>query len=233
MDAVIDVVCGQCQTKLRVKDALAGKKIKCRKCETVIAVPAAGPKPLPEEFKKPTAKAAPAKAKPAAPPADAPIKMAGDEDEDAKPYVVIKESDAPRCPHCAKELDPPDSLICLHCGYDLQDRKRKQSRAVIEHTFGDYLLHHLPAVLLLLVGIALIVGSVICWLSMSDWVTPWVGNGEKDAVTGKEGTYVKPWCFSLWICMMVIWIDWKIFKFCFIRFFINYTPPEKLIKKSD
>jgi predicted Zn finger-like uncharacterized protein len=227
MDNTIDVSCPKCETKLRVRDVLAGKKVKCKKCEAVLTVPGAA-KPLP-------AKAAPAKATPAAPPPppdDAPLKMAGD-DEDANPYVVIKESDAPRCPHCAKELDPPDSMICLNCGYDMQNRQRKQSRNVIEHTFVDYLLHHLPAVFLLFVAIGLMVGSIICWIYMADWVTPYVGNGEKDITTGKEGTYVKPWCFSLWIFLMVVWIDWMILKYCFKRFFINYTPPEKLLKKSD
>jgi predicted Zn finger-like uncharacterized protein len=231
MDQFIDVSCPNCSVKLRVKESLAGKKVKCKKCESVLTIPAAA-KPLPAEFTKSPAKA---RAKPAAPApvADAPIKLAGDDDdEDANPYIIIKDSDAPRCPHCAKELDPPDSLICLNCGYDLRDRNRKASRNVIAHTFGDYLLHHLLAVFLLLVGIGLIVLSIICWIYMESWVGSWIETGEKDA-NDKKAYYLKPWCFSLWIMLFIIWIDWKIFKYCANRFFINYTPPEKIVKKSD
>lgn len=36
----IDIVCSGCQRKLRVPDRVAGKRIKCPKCEAVVAVPA-------------------------------------------------------------------------------------------------------------------------------------------------------------------------------------------------
>ena len=35
----IPVVCGSCAAKLVAPDAAAGKKVKCRKCQAVIAVP--------------------------------------------------------------------------------------------------------------------------------------------------------------------------------------------------
>jgi predicted Zn finger-like uncharacterized protein len=237
MDNLIDVTCTNCSTKLRVKDSLAGKRVKCKKCEAILTIPVAA-KPLPAEFAKPAKTAKPvAKAKPAAPPpaADAPLALAKNDDgeDDANPYGVIREGDAPRCPHCAKELDPPEATLCLNCGYDLQDRKRKESRAVIEHTFGDYFKHHIGAICLTLLAIGLIAISIVCWIYMEDWVGPWVANDEKDPTTQKSGYYVKPWCFSLWICMMIIWIDYKIFKFCFKRFFVDYTPGEKLLKKND
>jgi hypothetical protein len=157
-----------------------------------------------------------------------------EEDDDANPYTAIRESDAPRCPHCAKDMDPPDAMICLHCGYDLRERRRKESRAVIEHTFFDYVMHHIGAVVLVFVIAALITGSIICWLNMSSWLEgSFLETGEKDPTTQKATFYVKPWCFSLWIFMTVVWISWKCGKFCFRRFFIDYRPPEKLIKKSD
>src|ERR1700736_5830482 len=37
----IDVQCSGCSTMLRAPDTAAGKKVKCPKCEAVIAVPAA------------------------------------------------------------------------------------------------------------------------------------------------------------------------------------------------
>ncbi len=41
----IPVVCASCQTRLNAPDAAAGKKVKCPKCQAVMAVPAAEPPP--------------------------------------------------------------------------------------------------------------------------------------------------------------------------------------------
>ncbi len=43
----IPVVCGNCQTRLNAPDAAAGKKVKCPKCQTVMAVPGAAAPPPP------------------------------------------------------------------------------------------------------------------------------------------------------------------------------------------
>lgn len=233
MATPIETACPNCSTMLRVPEEFAGKKVKCKKCETVFPVP----KPLPPEFAKP-GKAMPAKPVApklaAPPPGDAPLKFAKEEDDDANPYTAIKESDAPRCPHCAKDMDPPDAMICLHCGYDLRERRRKESRAVVEHTFFDYVLHHLGAVFLVLLIGGMMTGSVICWLNMADWLQgSFLETGEKDPTTQKPEFYVKPWCFSLWIFLIALWLSWICAKFCFRRFFIDYRPAEKLIKKSD
>ena len=56
---------------------------------------------------------------------------------------------------------------------------------------------------------------------------------EKDVTTQQSTFWVKPWCFSLWIMMMVLWASWKCGKFAFKRFFINPRPPEKIIKKKE
>jgi predicted Zn finger-like uncharacterized protein len=240
MATPIDTACPSCATVLRVPAEFAGKKVKCKKCEAVFPVPVAA-KPLPAEFAKPgaappvTAKPAKPVAKPAAPPPpvenDA-LKFAEDDEDDANPYTAVQESDAPRCPHCAKDLDPPDSLICLNCGYDLRERKRKESRNVIQHTFGDYFVHHIGAIACVLTIIGLFTGGIICWLNMADWMAgSFLETGEKDATTQQATFYVKPWCFSLWIMMFVLWASWKLGKFAFKRFFINPTPPEKVIKK--
>ncbi len=37
----IPVVCGSCQVNLRAPDAAAGKKVKCKNCQAIIAVPVA------------------------------------------------------------------------------------------------------------------------------------------------------------------------------------------------
>ncbi|MBN9518901.1 hypothetical protein J0H58_10345 [bacterium] len=43
----IPVVCANCQTRLNAPDAAAGKKVKCPKCQAVMAVPAAAEPPPP------------------------------------------------------------------------------------------------------------------------------------------------------------------------------------------
>ncbi len=43
----IPVVCGNCQTRLNAPDAAAGRKVKCPKCQTVMAVPALAEPPPP------------------------------------------------------------------------------------------------------------------------------------------------------------------------------------------
>ena len=234
----IDTACPSCATVLRVPVEFAGKKVKCKTCNAVFPVPVPV-KALPAEFAKPgTAKPAkPAKpiaAKPAAlpPPTGAPLNFAADDEDDNNPYTSIKENEAPRCPHCAKDMDPPDAAICLNCGYDLRVRQRKESRNVIEHTFLDYVKHHSVAVLLVLLAIGLNVGAIVCWMYMTSWVGPWLETEEVNDASKAKNHYVKPWCFSLWIEMMVIWASWKCLKFAFKRFFKEPRPPEKIVKKK-
>src|SRR5262245_4844145 len=43
----VDVTCGGCSRKMRVPDTAAGKRIKCPKCQAVIAVPGAGEPAVP------------------------------------------------------------------------------------------------------------------------------------------------------------------------------------------
>src|SRR5690348_8392198 len=114
--AEIDITCPECGNRRGVPDDLVGKKIKCKKCQSVFTVkapvkatkPAAPPKPV-----------APAQTE--APPNVFAIKKE-EEKEDRNPYVMREENLAARCPFCAMLMDPPDSKICLHCGYDMQKR---------------------------------------------------------------------------------------------------------------
>ncbi len=236
MAAILDVICPNCATPLKVPAALAGKKVKCKQCQQVLTVPAEV-KPLGPEYAqrgKPTPPAKPAEEKPAAYQSAAEKRFAQeaeDEADDKTDYGVIKESDAPRCPHCAKELDPPDAKICLHCGYNTLTRQRKESRKVYDPTFGDWFRHLGPAVVCTLIAAALLTGSTICWINMSDWLAgTFIELDEKDQISGKNKTIIKPWCFSLWIMMMVLWISFKLGKFAFTRFAFHFKPPERVKK---
>ncbi|HEY2785940.1 MAG TPA: hypothetical protein VGJ05_13300 [Fimbriiglobus sp.] len=225
MAATFDVTCPNCATPLKVPTALAGKKVKCKQCQQVLTVPA-GP--------------APAKAVPVKPVEDQPAayqsaaekrfaQEAEDEADDKSDYIVIKESDAPRCPHCAKELDPPDSKICLNCGYNTLTRQRKESRKVYDPTFGDWFQHLGPAVFCFLLAAGLITGAVICWIDMPDWLDgSLLQSDEKNPTTLKKTWLVQPWCFSLWIMVMVLWVSYKLAKFSIKRFIYHFRPPERI-----
>ena len=137
MSAQIETTCPSCGKVLKVPEAALGKMIRCKACDTTfkVAEPGAAPKPSvakpaiakpvvakPTVAKPTAAKPAVAKAKPpapkveAAPPADGLLGFAKDDDDDEdnpKPFGVVIEGEEARCPLCAKELDPPDTKVCL------------------------------------------------------------------------------------------------------------------------
>src|SRR5262249_23458986 len=133
-----------CGNASKAPAEIAGKKIRCKQCQTVFVAEASAPKAA----AAPAAKAV--SVKPVGKPAAAAKAMPKtDEDEYSiakNPYVMREENLAAGCPFCAFPLDPPDSRICLNCGYDMQKRKRHDSRQTYEHTFADYLVYHLPTI---------------------------------------------------------------------------------------
>ena len=166
---------------------------------------------------------------------DAPPKKPHDEDEDLpagqapNPYGVVKgDEDIPRCPFCAQELDPPDTKVCLNCGYNLLERRRHDARVVYETTAGDYFLHWLPAIACLLAIGVLVTISVVCGLFMRDWLTgSFLDSDEKNEITGKTKFYIPPFCFNIWIWVICAWLSFKAGKFAYRRLILNWRPEEK------
>jgi uncharacterized protein YbaR (Trm112 family) len=128
------VSCPGCKVKLKLKPEYAGKKIKCPKCASVIAVPgAAGVVTAPPKVPKAAAaKAAPAAAK-AKPPFEddeaaviaAPPKKKGGRKSDMSPCPECGEmvdNAATKCPHCKTPLEVDDEAEyekwkkCPACG---------------------------------------------------------------------------------------------------------------------
>src|SRR6266481_3564129 len=114
----IRITCPSCQQQMTVPDAVRGKKVRCKSCGGVVPVPAGG-----VDTRMRTEQAQ-AKATAAA--------TRTEEDEARNPYGVTETNLDPRCPHCAYALDPPDSRICLHCGYDMMKRQRRPSIKTFE-----------------------------------------------------------------------------------------------------
>jgi hypothetical protein len=216
MADTIPVTCPECEKQMQVPAKLAGKKIRCKGCEATILV------------KEPKA------AKPAPPsPPPPPARPADDDDENADPYAAQKDDlDIPRCPFCAKELDPPDTLICLNCGYDLVQRRRHESRKVHALTKGDYFKHHLPAIACTLVVIAFVTLIVLAVLHMGDlFAEVGLQDENEHPITKKKEFLFPPGACTLPFTVMSLFIIYKAGWFAFKRFVYQWKPIEK--KKAD
>ena len=231
MSSPLSVACPTCGARLKVPAELAGKTVRCKACTTAFKVPAAPAaetlaRPLPADFAKPKKDAAPPTV------ADAPLRLADDDDESGGEYGVVKDDfDVPRCPRCAKELDPPDTKICLNCGYDLLARVRHESKKVYALTTGDYVKHLLPGVGALLFGSAVMGGAVFCSVRMRSWLTGSFLDAEtKDPTTLKQQFLVEPFCFNIWLLLIGIFVLWKMGQFGVKRLFVNWRPAETIKK---
>lgn len=116
----------QCGVALNVPDAMAGKQVKCPKCQKVI--PVAAPN-------APAAKTA--AAKPAAPKPTTPNSPGG---QDAMSILLdsagLKKREGIFCPGCDRPL-PTGSAICVGCGYNLQAGSKIEGFEVETKEFGN------------------------------------------------------------------------------------------------
>jgi hypothetical protein len=212
---------------MTVPAAVQGKKVRCKGCGGVVSVPAGG-----VDTRMQTEKA---RAKTASAGVDAEL-------DDAKnPYGVKQMNLAPRCPHCAYELDPPDARICLHCGYDMVRRGRQQSIKTYERTFGDWALWLLPGIACVL-AFLVIIGAGIYYhyylpydllkqKDAEDLLGDRLGVFNKDP--GPDATaYMFHPGIEVWFAVAGLVLMWKSGKFAFKRLILNFTPPEKIKEKS-
>ena len=138
--------------------------------------------------RKAAASAAAAKGKPAGkgrPPAPQAAKAGAsppvdDEDEyggQANPYGVTDLDLAPRCPHCANEMESEDAIICLHCGYNTETREIGHTTTVVAITGGEHFMWLLPGLLsglgVVFLGVSCLFFSVMLpmILSPKSWLT--------------------------------------------------------------
>ncbi len=235
MAVTLDVSCPGCEKAYKVPAELAGKKIKCKACGAIVPVPAARGAAKPAAA-TPAAKK-PAAATPEAKPEDAPIAFkkpfaaADDDDDDATPMAVINEGDAPRCPHCAQELDPPTARICRNCGYDMRERRRHEAKTTIALTFGDWATHLAPGIICVLLTIGLLTFDFITFQNQESWFDFMEMEGEKDPFTNKPKYLVNPGMITLWITIFSLWVSTKLLKFAYKRLYLNFRPQEIVKKK--
>jgi DNA-directed RNA polymerase subunit RPC12/RpoP len=242
MPATLDVSCPNCGKQLKVPAELEGKKVKCKDCQEVFAVKA------PKKAAPPKGKAAPAKPAPkAAPKAEAPTPpkpeekpkspFLDEEDEEdlapgqvPKPMEVIRESDAARCPHCANELDPPDAVVCIHCGFNNKTRVKGETKKVIEADATDWITHLAPGIIALIIVIGLIVVDIVCAVNMRGWMEGGALEQEEVDLTGRKKMFIHPGAFIAAIVAASIFIIVPAGKFAFRRLVLNAKPEEKVKK---
>lgn len=225
MASAVEMACPNCEKALKVPAAVFGKKIKCKHCGHAFVArdPDEAPAARPT---KPAAK--PAASPPPPEPAQKAPFLDDDDDGPVKIEVMKDDLDVIRCPHCAKELDPPDAVVCVNCGFNNVTRAKAESKRVWAPTAEDWLKHLLPGIVALLIVIGLIVVNVISLLNMREWLAgTFLEMDEKDA-TGKNRFYISPGAFIAFIAGISVVVVVPAAKYAFRRLAKEYRPPEKV-----
>lgn len=234
MASLVEVLCPHCEQNLKVPPTVFGKKVRCKHCELAFVVedPATKPAPKPKAT-KPAAKAAPPKpkkvikAEAVEPAAKSPFL---DDDEGVQKVEVIKEEDVARCPHCAKELDPPDAKVCLSCGFNNLTRERAETKKVYEATPTEKFLHVLPGVLGVVLTIVLVGVNIWFISNVREWmVGSIVDMDEKDAA-GRPKFYIHPAAFMFAIGIISARLILTFMRLAYRRLIVNPLPEEKVKK---
>ena len=146
--------------------------------------------------------------------------------------VVDGGEDIARCPFCAQELDPPDAVICINCGFNNVTRVQAESKKVWAPDSSDWLNHLAPGVLALVLCIGLIVFDIICLMNMEDWLRGTFLESETADVTdpSKKKLYVKPGAFTTLIIGFSFVAILPLGRFAFRRLVLNYKPEERVKK---
>ena len=222
MAEAITITCPECEKKLTVPAAAVGKKIRCKGCEHVFAVPApAASKPaVKAQAGKPAAgKADDAKKKGADPKAVKP-KAAAEDEEDSNPYGVTSEDTAPRCPDCANELESEDAVVCLVCGYNTRTRTRAQTRAVEETTVAAWILWLLPGILCVL------------FILFTFTFDVWYSFKIQGLVADAWYEFLGHQAVIIWLWIMCLFAMFFAGRFAVKRLIFNPRPPERVKKKK-
>jgi predicted Zn finger-like uncharacterized protein len=238
--AMLVINCPECDKEIKVPEDAEGKKIRCKECDHVFvvepprkaaparpakaarAVPAKPAPAKPATPAKPVAAkpATPAKpaakpAKPAAKPDATPASPPADDDDDPNPYGVTEMDFAHRCPECANEMESPESVVCLHCGYNTVTRQRYETKATYETTGGEYFLWHLPPSLCVLTILGLIGLDI------------WYCNEIEGLVKDEWYDFLASGGIKLWFVVLSIFGMWVAGKFAFKRWYYHPHPPER------
>jgi len=231
----VDIQCPECDNPLKVPENILGKKIKCKECGHAFVAKDTRAKPTkPGGTAKPTKPGAGVKVKKEPEPEPkkpepAPYKMQDDDDDDggAKPSalgLIDEGAEIARCPFCAKELEPQDAVVCIHCGFNNVTRVRAESKKVWAPDSSDWMNHLGPGV------IGLVVFDIVCLVNMRDWLTGTFLQKEEKGADGDIAFYVKPGAFITLIWAATVLPIIGSARFAIKRLAVEYMPSEKLKK---
>ena len=196
MSSPIDMKCPNCAKVLKIPPSVFGKKIKCKHCEHAFVVSDPNARP---------SKPGPAPSAPAPPHPEEPAFL--DDDDDGPKIEVVNEGDeVPRCPHCAKELEPPDAIVCVHCGFNNVTRAKAETKKVWAPSIEDWIKHLWPGITALSIVIGWIVFDIISLQRMREWLEgSFLEMEEKDAA-GQKRYFVAPGFFIavIWMASLVV-----------------------------
>jgi len=208
MAAMILITCPECKKQLKGPAELQGKRVRCKACGQVFAVRASAPNKKGANVQPDKAKAG------SSPPKEQP------EGSEANPYLLTDIVLAARCPQCAAELDSPDAIICLNCGYNSRTRQRMTTIRTYAFTPFDWMLWLAPGIGCLLVTLAMI--GLISFL----WIPAGLQRAAGEAWWGHFSIQI----YGSFFAGLVAWFTGK---FAFRRLVQHPRPPEKFKRAID
>jgi predicted Zn finger-like uncharacterized protein len=205
MAGALVLSCPQCDTKIKVRAELQGKRVRCKSCGHTFVAPVAparrGPDPTAIKAKNPPR---PARSRP--------------DEDDPNPYGVTKLDMTARCPHCAKEMESADAIVCIHCGYNTVTRESVKLKKTYETTGQDRFMWLLPGILCVLLMFCACGFDFFFWFGLQsavwdtidqDWDLPSLALG-----------------IRVWEIIMSLFVMFFAGRFAIRRLIFNREPPE-------
>ena len=140
------------------------------------------------------------------------------EDEDgSNPYGVTETDLTPRCPHCAKEMESAEAIVCLHCGHNTQTRKKPEIKRVYDITSQDKTMWILPGIINIFL-IFFLIGLDIFFVFGLEKTWKWLDDETTEALSkGIRVWFVGGSMFAMWKCG----------RFAVQRLILTPVPPEE------
>ncbi|MBY0228146.1 MAG: hypothetical protein K2W96_02580 [Gemmataceae bacterium] len=155
----IEFSCPECDRSLKVKDELAGRRVKCPGCQSALTVPAEEEDEAPPPKKKPAVKPAPSR------------RPKDDDEEDERPRKASKRRDE----EDEEEEDERPRKRRRDKDEEEDDRPRKKKKAAAKSS--------LPLILAIVGGVVLLagIGVGVWWMTSGPSKSgPVAGGGDKD-----------------------------------------------------
>jgi DNA-directed RNA polymerase subunit RPC12/RpoP len=215
MATTIVITCPDCDKQIKAPADLAGKKIRCKDCQSVFVVKLGPPRSAADKGGK-AGKAAAGKNQAAT------ARAATDDDEDVNSYEVHEISLLPRCPYCAKELESEEQVVCLHCGYNRHTRERVKQLKTYERTGGEIFLWLLPGIACA-IAVLLLIGAVVTFWALFPRLA-----AEYDS--NWWSVFFNLWA-RIWGSVVCLFALFLFARFAILRLIVHPLPPEREKRK--